>query len=55
MADKEPAQNRGDYFTLIVSLAVVCFCVFASTAILRGPITQFFTTIEETISSLGGK
>jgi len=55
MTDRDPTQNRGDYYTLIVSVAVVCFCVFASTTLFREPITQFFVAIEKTIANLGAR
>jgi hypothetical protein len=54
MADRDPTQNRGEYYALIVSLAVFCVCVFTGTAMFRAPITQFFVAIEKTIANLGG-
>jgi hypothetical protein len=54
MADRDPTHNRGDYYTLIVSLALFFFCVFVSSTVLRAPITEFFVAIEKTIANLGG-
>ena len=54
-ADREDAQNLGEYYTLIISLIVLGLSVFISTAVLSAPISQFVGTIEKTIAIAGGK
>jgi hypothetical protein len=52
-ANRDNAQNLGEYYTLIVSLTVFCLCLFISTAVFRTPVSQFVVTIEKTIASAG--
>jgi hypothetical protein len=53
-AERDIVQNPGEYYTLIVSIAVLGLCVFISTAVFRAPVSQFVLTIEKTIASVGG-
>ena len=52
-AERDNVQNPGEYYTLIVSLAVLGLCLFISTAVFRAPVSQFVLTIEKTIASVG--
>ena len=52
--ERDNAQNPGEYYTLIISIAVLGLCVFISTAVFRASVSQFVLTIEKTIASVGG-
>ena len=52
--ERDNAQNPGEYYTLIVSIAVLGLCLFISTAVFSAPVSQFVLTIEKTIASVGG-
>ena len=54
-AERDNAQNPGEYYTLIVSIAVLGLCVFISTAVFRAPVSQFVVAFERTIVSVGGR
>ena len=54
-ADRDNARNLGEYYTLIVSLAVFGLSVFISTAVFRTPVSQFVAAVENTIASVGGR
>jgi hypothetical protein len=53
-AERDTAQNPGEYYTLIVSIALLGLCLFISTAVFRAPVSQLVLTIEETIANVGG-
>ena len=52
-AERDNAQNPGEYYTLIVSIAVLGLCVFISTAVFSAPVSQFVVAVERTIASMG--
>ena len=54
-AERGNAQNLGEYYALIVSLAVLGLCLFFSTAVFSVPVSQFVLTMEKTIASAGGR
>ena len=54
-AGEESGQDPGDYYALLVSLAVFCLLLFVGTAVFSAPISQFVLTIEKTIAGVGGR
>ena len=54
-AERGDAQNLGEYYALIVSLALLGLCLFVSTAVFSAPVSQFVLTMEKTIASAGGR